>query len=267
MAILDGTHSIHTVQAGDTLYSLALRYESDVEDIIKANALYPPFTEQYTIFPGEKLIIPKRYPDRSVTLYTVSEGETLGAISKRFGTTPDLIAGMNDTIQNPDFIYPYQQVSIPAVIYVIEEGDSLFTISHSLGVSLQKVLTANQFRTGISPDLIYEGTFLIIPLPTSGNIVVFEPRPGAPFNDGGIISGLARAFEANVLYRLVDQNDKTVSGERFTTAALAGPAYGSFVASVPFDNLPTSDTGTLWVYTRSAEDGSVQDLVKLKVSF
>ncbi|WP_026689626.1 LysM peptidoglycan-binding domain-containing protein [Alteribacter aurantiacus] len=267
MAILEGTHIIHTVQHGDTLYSLAVRYESDVDLIVKANALYPPFTENYLIYPGSQLVIPKKDLDRSVTLYAIVQGETLYSIGRLIHARADLLAGMNDTIQNPHFVYPFQQVIIPAVIYEIEEGDSLSSIAGSLGVSLQTILNANRYRMSISPDLIYEGTHLIVPTPSSKNIVVFEPRPGSLFSDGSLITGLARAFEANVLYSVKDDTDRIISRERYTTAALAGPAYGPFMVSVPFDERPRSETGELWVYTRSAKDGEINDLVKVKVRF
>lgn len=85
--------------------------------------------------------------------------------------------------------------------------------------------------------------------------------------NGQRIEGQARAFEANVLHQLRDTNGVIVSNERFTTADEGTPEYGNFTSILPFDRTSTSNTGELWVYTRSAKDGSIQDLVKTKVYF
>ncbi len=98
-------------------------------------------------------------------------------------------------------------------------------------------------------------------------MVVWTPLPGSKVSSGFNIQGQARSFEANVLYQLRDANGVTVSRERFTTADIGAPAYGNFTSTVPFDRTPTAGIGELWVYTRSAKDGSIQDLVRTKVYF
>ncbi|WP_198520842.1 LysM peptidoglycan-binding domain-containing protein [Alteribacter populi] len=265
--MINGTHIIYTVQNGDTLFSLAERFQSTVDQIVRANALYPPFTEQYRILPGQVLVIPKYYLDRTVTLYVIRQSENLTNVANRFNTFVDLLVGMNDTLQNPNTIYIGQQIIVPSVIYEIDRGDSLFAIGEKVGVPYETIIAANQNRPSISPELIYEGTLLIIPQQTSQSIVVFEPKPGGDFADGSVISGLARAFEANVLFQVKDGDDHIVTEESFTTASLAAPAFGPFIASVSFDHNPTTNNGELWVYTRSAKDGSIQDLVTTKITF
>ena len=64
-----------------------------------------------------------------------------------------------------------------------------------------------------------------------------------------------------------DSNGVVVSNERFAMTNEGAPAYGFFSSTVPFDRQPTADSGELWVYSRSAKDGSIQDLVKIKVNF
>ncbi|MGM0901051.1 MAG: Gmad2 immunoglobulin-like domain-containing protein [Bacillota bacterium] len=60
---------------------------------------------------------------------------------------------------------------------------------------------------------------------------------------------------------------ESVSNERFTTADAGAPAYGNFSSTIPFDRNPTTTRGELWVYTRSANDGSIQDLIRTRVYF
>ncbi|WP_416149818.1 LysM peptidoglycan-binding domain-containing protein [Salipaludibacillus sp. HK11] len=267
MAFQWGTHIIHTVQPGDTIYSLAVRYESDVNRIVQANGIYPPFTDPFVIFPGQVLVIPRMYVDPLETLYVIQPGDTLGALAQRFSSEATLLAGTNSNIQNPNIILPNQQIRIPAFTYDVESGDSIASISQQTGVPIEYILAANSFRPSISPDLIYEGIKLIIPIPVSENIVVYQPVPGMMVHDNTMIKGYARAFEANVLYRLIDDNEVEVMEETFTTAEFAGPNYGRFQDTISFDREPTASTGELQVYTRSAKDGSIQDLVQINVSF
>lgn len=267
MGIQYGTHIVHTVQPGDTLYRLAWRYESDSDIIARVNGIYPPFTDMFVIYPGQVLVIPSTASARQKTLYVVQPGDILNSISGRFSSYPELVAGINSTVQNPDVLFPNQQLKIPLFLYDVEMGDSLFSISEKTGVPLDAIITANRFRPAVSPDLIYEGIKLMIPVPSSLNIVVTEPLPGAVITDGNPISGFARAFEANVLYRLLDDNDVEIVEETFTTADFAGPEFGQFRDTLPFAASPTSSGGVLQVYTRSAKDGSIQDLTEVNILF
>lgn len=267
MPIMFGTHILHTVRPGDTVYSLAFQYESTVEAIARANMLYPPFVDPYMIYPNQLLIIPKLISSETVTLYVVQAGDTVGTISQWFSAYPELLAGINRTIHNPNFIWPNQQIQIPAVVYEVESGDTLAAISEKTGIALPVIMQANARSPHFSPDILMEGMRLIIPLPMSENIVVTLPFPGFTIRDNQVIEGYARAFEANVLYRVVDDNEVVVTEESFTTAEAAAPAYGRFRDSIPFDREPTAPAGVLQVYTRSAKDGSVQDLVQTRVRF
>lgn len=44
---------IYTVKAGDTVYSIARRYGTFIDNIIRFNYLTPP----YTIYPGQQLVV------------------------------------------------------------------------------------------------------------------------------------------------------------------------------------------------------------------
>ncbi|WP_227939583.1 LysM peptidoglycan-binding domain-containing protein [Alkalihalobacillus deserti] len=267
MSVMFGTHILHTVQPGDTVYSLSVQYESTVDAIALANALYPPFVDPYVIYPNQILVIPKVISNETVTLYVIQPGDTVGLISQRFSAYPELLAGINKTIHNPNFIFPNQQIQIPAVIYEVDTGDSLASISARTGIDISTIIQANDQRPTLSPDVLLAGMRLIIPLPMSENIVVTQPFPGFVIRDNQVIAGYARAFEANVLYRVVDDNGVVVTNETFTTAESGAPSYGRFRDSIPFDTPPTTNAGVLQVYTRSAKDGSVQDLVETRVLF
>src|SRR5690606_35239730 len=111
------------------------------------------------------------------------------------------------------------------------------------------------------------GFRLVVPLPSSTNIVVFQPLPGAKIAPGQSLSGMARAFEANINYQIIDASGQTVARERYTTATIGAPSFGQFDAQIQFDQTPAASEGMLMVYTRSALDGSIQDLVEVPVIF
>src|SRR5690606_31499083 len=167
----------------------------------------------------------------------------------------DLLAAVNQ-MQHPEILRVAQLIYIPAFVYEVEQGDTLYNISRRYGVTMNEIIRANQGRIGMSPDLIYPGFRIAIPLPSSTNIAVFQPLPGTVIAAGSELSGVARAFEANVLYQIKDAEERTVTSEKFFTASAGGPAFGTFNVALAFDQPPATETGTLLVYTRSARDGS-----------
>ncbi|RXT04568.1 LysM peptidoglycan-binding domain-containing protein [Ammoniphilus sp. CFH 90114] len=267
MPIVKETHVYYTVQPGDTLYSIAARLGSTVASIQSVNVLYPPFTDPYLIYPGWKLLVPVPGEQPVRTIYITAPGDTLYRIAQRFSAHPDLLLGMNPQIQNPNLIFAGQSLWVPGFVYQVESGDTLANIAGKFGIPLNQLLYANEGRPGFSLDLLYAGYSLILPLPSSRNIVVIRPLPEEILRSGESIEGLARVFEANVLMQVEDDSGVIVSNERFTTASAGAPAYGYFSRSIPFDRTPSVESGKLWVYARSANDGSIIDLVQVKVRF
>ncbi|WP_071394326.1 LysM peptidoglycan-binding domain-containing protein [Bacillus tuaregi] len=265
MPIIKRKYTMYTVRLGDTLFSIAQRFRSSAQEIMRINHLYPPVTDPGLIYPGDLLLVPNLTKSGRVS-YLVNTGDSLNSIAYQFGTYVDLLAGSN-SIENPNMIYPNQLLTIPVFIYEVQVGDSLFLISQRFGIPLSSIMGANQGRLGFQADVIWPGYHIILPLNTSRNMVVWNPLPGTRVVSGQKIAGQARAFEANVLHQLRDANGVIVSNERFTTADIGAPAYGSFKSTLPFDRSPTVNTGELWVYTRSAKDGSIQDLVRTIVYY
>jgi len=265
MTIVDSTHLIYTVESGDTLYSIANKTGGNVQDIVQSNAIYPPITDPGLIFPGQVLILTK--PGKNQVQQIVSQGDRLYQYAQRYHTSVDLLKGINPQIENPNMIYPSQQLLVPAFVYEVEQGDTLYTIAQRFRLPLSILMEANRDRPGLSPDVIYPGYRLIIPLPSSVNIAVFRPFPGTSIQEGQQLTGYARAFEGTILYRIVDEADQIVKNEAPIQTSAGAPSYGSFSIAIDFDHSPTTQTGELWVYTRSAKDGSIQDLVQIPVFF
>ncbi|MDR6550301.1 LysM peptidoglycan-binding domain-containing protein [Paenibacillus qinlingensis] len=267
MPISSGTHLLYTVHPGDTLYSIAEQLGTNVPSLVQINALYPPSSDPNRIYPGQVLLA--RLPgmaEQSSVLYQVQPGDSLFRIAERFSVSVDMLAGLNQ-IQQPDVLKVAQLLFIASFAYEVEQGDTLFSISRRFGTPMSELIRANRNRQGLSPDVIYPGFRLVIPLPSSTNIVVYEPLPGTKIASGQRLMGSARAFEATINYQIRDAMGRSITEEKAATAAHGAPAFGLFDVQIKFDQTPTTPNGSLMVYTRSARDGSIQDLVEVPVTF
>lgn len=97
------------------------------------------------------------------------------------------------------------------------------------------------------------------------NIIVDQPKSGATVTSPFIVSGRARAFEANVLVRLLDDKGNTIT-RKFVTATAAAPEWGNFNTSVQYTAPPAPQKATLQVYTESADTGEEKDLVSIPLT-
>ncbi len=110
---------VYTVQAGDTLFSLAQRYGTTVEAIAEANGLQ----STSLIYRGQQLIIPDSaagaasYQPISSTsaqpMYTVQPGDTLIGIALRFGMTVRELVKVNN-LRRGDLVFAGQHLKLPS---------------------------------------------------------------------------------------------------------------------------------------------------------
>ena len=103
---LPAENIIYTVKQGDTLWSLAQKYNTTVNEIKKVNNL-----SNNSLSIGQSLMIPDS--SDNLNLYTVVAGDTLWNIANRFGTTADEIRKLNNLSGN--LLSIGQQLKIPIV--------------------------------------------------------------------------------------------------------------------------------------------------------
>lgn len=115
--------------------------------------------------------IPSPTATPGVTVHIVSFGETLFSIAQAYGVTMEAIAAANG-ITYPYLIYVGQELVIPGVgevtpqptptgqIYVVQYGDTLYSIAIRFNTTPQAIAVANNL-----PDVntIYVGQRLVIP--------------------------------------------------------------------------------------------------------
>lgn len=104
-----GTATVHIVQSGETLFSIALRYGVTVEALKAANGLGSDI-----IYVGQRLVVPGGQPagPTQERYHIVQPGDTLLTIAVRYGTTVEAIVRANG-LPNADFIWVGQRLLIP----------------------------------------------------------------------------------------------------------------------------------------------------------
>ena len=82
---------MYTVKKGDSLYSIAKKYNTTVDELKRINNL-----SSNLLSIGQKLII----PSNESTIYTVLKGDSLYAIAKKYNTTVNKIKTDNNLTNN-----------------------------------------------------------------------------------------------------------------------------------------------------------------------
>ena len=158
--------NIYVVQRGDTLYSIANKFNITVSELKAANNLTSNLLNI-----GEKLVIPgvKEPPKPSeYVVYTVKQGDNLYNIAKEFDTTVDAIVKYNQLSTtnlsiNQELLIPIgnnsNQGNNNTEYYTVQRGDSLYKIANKFNVSVDDIIKANNLTT----TLLQIGDQLIIP--------------------------------------------------------------------------------------------------------
>jgi len=159
---------IHVVKQGETLWQITTMYDTDINQVVLANALEDPSQ----LLVGEALIIPER--DRE---YVVQAGDTLNQIAQTHGITVEQLAEANH-ITNPDFIYVGDVLYLPQFNHEVQVGETIWSLAIQYGLTAEDITQANQL---INPALIYPGEILTIPRKQRPTIEVnaYTTRTGA----------------------------------------------------------------------------------------
>lgn len=162
----DGGYRIYIVARGDTLRSLAARFNSSVDLILAHNS---SITNANVIYEGQRLTIydkgagnPPPPPPSGGQTYYVQKGDTLRKIAAKFSTSVDALLKLNPQISNPNVIYVGQAITAPGssdpATYVVQKGDTLRIIANKFGTTVDNLLRLNPNIK--NPNVIYVGQVL-----------------------------------------------------------------------------------------------------------
>ena len=170
--------SAYTVKAGDSLYSIALKYGISVDELKNANNL-----TSNIIMVGQVLRIPSAVDETEENIYVVKSGDSLYSIAKKYNTTVDNLKNLNNLTSNVLMIG--QQLLVPTVnnnsssTYVVQNGDSLYKIAQKYNTTVNDIKSLNN----LSSDALMIGQTLKIPTntsnsTTSGNNTTYTVKSG-----------------------------------------------------------------------------------------
>lgn len=102
----DKTAITYTVQTGDTLSEIAMKYGTTYQELARINNIANP----NVIYPGQVIKI----NTTSETTYTVKSGDTLSGIASKYGTTWQKLYEKNKSVigNDPNLIKPGQVLKI-----------------------------------------------------------------------------------------------------------------------------------------------------------
>ncbi|UEX90001.1 LysM peptidoglycan-binding domain-containing protein [Staphylococcus ratti] len=186
VAAHDAEAATYRVQAGDSLWSIANKFNISIAQLKSYNGL-----DSNLIFPNQVLKVSGDRTSSNTTrttnttttsaTYTVRSGDTLSLIASRYGTTYQNIMNLNGLTST--VIYPGQTLKVrgtaparpstptpspsrpstprTATTYTVQAGDSLSAIAARFGTTYQNIMNLN----GLTSFLIFPGQTLKV----SGN--------------------------------------------------------------------------------------------------
>ncbi len=147
----------HIVERGETLWSIASKYDTEVKIIKEINYL-----KNDLLSIGETLLVPlgktKKNNFIPYEMHIVSEGDTLWGLSKLYGINTRDLAKMN-SLNVDDYLQLGQQLTIGnknihrnieskkrTILYSVKQGDNLYKISELFDVTVESIEDVNEFN-------------------------------------------------------------------------------------------------------------------------
>ena len=179
------TFFLHTIEKGQSLYSIASMYGISQADIVRLN----PGTDE-RIYAGQTLRIPQSTDNTlAPTFHTIVEGETLYSLTRRYHTTAKAICDANPGLSAQNFragqvicipvadknlatedkkSAPQQNVQNPAEspcrdMHKVKRRETVFSISRKYGITEEQLIAANPEIK--DKEKLDRGSWLCIPYP------------------------------------------------------------------------------------------------------
>lgn len=159
-----GDFVVYNVKSGDTLYSIARKYNLTVDDIIDYNDLS---TSSLSL--GQQLLIPVNKEEEN-DIYIVKQGDSLYSIANKYGISVAELKRINNLSSNllqigQKLKIPSQNNILPSSIeYIVQRGDSLYSIASKYNTTASDIMRVNNLNT----NLLSIGQVLKIPVSGSG---------------------------------------------------------------------------------------------------
>ena len=154
---LDATGEEYVVKKGDSLYSIAKKYNTSVDNLKSINNI---ITDSLAI--GQIIKLPEK-SSMDNNSYIVKKGDSLYSIAKTYNTTVDKLKEINNLTSNALAIG--QVLKLPNsdmsenVVYTVKKGDNLYSIAREYGTTIDAIKKLNN----ITSNTLSIGQKLLLP--------------------------------------------------------------------------------------------------------
>lgn len=136
----------YVVQKGDSLYSIARKLNTTVDELKRLNNL-----TSNNLSVGQVLRIPSKLViDDEENIYVVKSGDTLYKIAQNYNTTVDELKKVNNLTTNTLSVGQLLKIPSPIsepAIYTVQKGDSLYSIANKFNTTVDKLKSLNNLST------------------------------------------------------------------------------------------------------------------------
>lgn len=159
--IYEEEENIYIVKKGDSLYSIANKYNTTVEELKRINNLTSNILSigQVLKLPSDKANNAEK--EENTISYTVQKGDSLYSIARKYDTTIDRIKDLNNLTTN--LLSIGQVLLIPTdtnleTTYTVKKGDSLYSIARKYNTTVDRLKQLNN----LTSNLLSIGQILIV---------------------------------------------------------------------------------------------------------
>ena len=159
--IYEEEENIYIVKKGDSLYSIANKYNTTVEELKRINNLTSNILSigQVLKLPSDKVSDIEK--EENTISYTVQKGDSLYSIARKYDTTIDRIKDLNNLTTN--LLSIGQVLLIPTdtnleTTYTVQKGDSLYSIAKKYNTTVDRLKQLNN----LTSNLLSIGQILIV---------------------------------------------------------------------------------------------------------
>ena len=162
----DNSGNTYTVKLGDSLWSIANKYNTTVNELKSLNNLSSDVLQI-----GQVLSVPSNSVSVGNT-YTVKSGDSLWSIANKYNTTVSNLKSLNNL--SSDVLQIGQVLNVPSNsvsmgnTYTVKSGDSLWNIANRYGISVAELKSLNN----LSGDVLQIGQVLNVP--SSNNVYIVK---------------------------------------------------------------------------------------------